>query len=258
MRTRFILAALACSVAFPIPALAFHPFEETYGYRPPQKKAAIERYDRNDRYDRYDDDDDDDDDAWWNEPQQERRIERKNRRTKSPAIVQGGSRPHISAVAPPIVTFPNSYGKGTIIIDTAGRSLYYVLSSDRAYRYPISVGKTGFTWTGTQSISRKVAWPDWYPPEEMRQRHPDLPVRMTGGIRNPLGAMALYLGNSLYRIHGTNDIKSIGRAASSGCFRMRNAHVMHLSRIAGVGTTVKVVNRLPRSMASGRVVRDDS
>src|SRR5690606_17011715 len=168
------------------------------------------------------------------------------------AVSQGGPRPHISAVAPPVVSFPNSYGKGTIVIDTAGRSLYYVLSPQRAYRYPVSVGKTGFSWTGTQSISRKVSWPDWYPPEEMRKRSPELPVRMTGGIRNPLGAMALYLGNTLYRIHGTNDVKSIGRAASSGCFRMRNAHVLHLARLAGVGTTVKVVRSLPRGGANGK------
>lgn len=249
MRKKIVLAALACSIAYPLPAFAFHPFEETYGYHPPTKS------DRNQRQERYVDDD-----AWWNEsePAPPPRAERRSKRQRSPAVVQGGGRPHISAKAPPVVSFPSSYAKGSIVIDTAGRSLYYVLSSNRAYRYPISVGKTGFAWTGTQSISRKAAWPDWYPPEEMRQRHPELPVRMTGGIRNPLGAMALYLGNSLYRIHGTNDVKSIGRAASSGCFRMMNGHVMHLSRIAGVGTKVHVVNRLPRNIATGRTVRDDS
>src|SRR5262249_61657416 len=122
----------------------------------------------------------------------------------------------------------------------------YVLPEKRAYRYPISVGREGFNWTGTESISRKQAWPDWYPPAEMRERDAKLPEKMTGGLKNPLGAMALYLGDTVYRIHGTNDGKSIGRAASSGCFRMLNAHVLHLASIAQIGTTVNVVASLPR------------
>jgi lipoprotein-anchoring transpeptidase ErfK/SrfK len=160
-------------------------------------------------------------------------------------------------VAPPKVTFPNSYGSGSIVIDTAGRKLYYVLSSSSAYQYPIAVGREGFTWSGTQKISRKVAWPDWTPPAEMLERRPELPEHMTGGIRNPLGAIALYLGNSLYRIHGTNDAKTIGTAASSGCIRMTNGHVTHLAGIAGVGTTVRVLNKLPSNIAKAASNGDD-
>ena len=107
------------------------------------------------------------------------------------------------------------------------------------------MGRDGFRWTGTETISRKHAWPDWHPPEEMRQRDPKLPEKMTGGVRNPLGAMALYLGTTLYRIHGTNDAKSIGQAQSSGCFRMMNAAVLHLAELAEIGTTVAVVSSLP-------------
>ena len=171
------------------------------------------------------------------------------KKKKGPAEADGGGRPNISPVAPPTIAFSNNYSAGSIVIDTAGRKLYYVLSSSKAYAYPISVGKQGFTWTGTESISRKVAWPDWRPPAEMIERRPDLPEIMTGGVRNPLGAMALYLGNSLYRIHGTNDVKSIGQAASSGCFRMMNGHVMHLASIAKVGTTVRVLSKLPSNVA---------
>jgi len=123
-----------------------------------------------------------------------------------------------------------------------------------ALRYPISVGREGFSWTGAESISRKAEWPDWHPPEEMRWRDPRLPEKMTGGIKNPLGAMALYLGSSLYRIHGTNDATSIGRAASSGCFRMLNGHVVDLAARVDVGTSVQVVHRLPPELE--KVVAD--
>jgi lipoprotein-anchoring transpeptidase ErfK/SrfK len=114
--------------------------------------------------------------------------------------------------------------------------------------YPISVGREGFAWTGTETISRKAEWPDWYPPAEMRERDWRLPEKMTGGIKNPLGAKALYLGNSLYRIHGTNDAKSIGRAASSGCFRMLNGHIIDLAARVEIGTVVNVVSRLPPAL----------
>jgi len=140
----------------------------------------------------------------------------------------------------------NADRHSSIVIDTAGRKLYYILGNGQAYAYPISVGREGFNWTGTEKISRKQAWPDWYPPKEMRQRDPRLPDKMTGGIRNPLGAMALYLGTTLYRIHGTNDVKSIGQAESSGCFRMLNSAVLHLTEIADTGTTVTVVASLPK------------
>ncbi|HRD77281.1 MAG TPA: L,D-transpeptidase, partial [Hyphomicrobiaceae bacterium] len=150
---------------------------------------------------------------------------------------------------PASVAFNSSYASGSVVIDTSGRALYLVTSSTTAYRYPISVGREGFTWTGTERISRVASWPDWHPPAEMRERDPRLPQKMTGGIRNPLGAKALYLGNSLYRIHGTNDAASIGRAASSGCFRMMNGHVVDLADRIGVGTTVHVVSRLPANVA---------
>lgn len=168
---------------------------------------------------------------------------------KYPPQLDGGPRPAIAGAAPPVVKF-HGHAPGTVVIDTAGKALYYVLSSSSAYRYPISVGRVGFTWTGTQKISRVASWPDWRPPQEMKERQPGLPDVMTGGIRNPLGAKALYLGNSLYRIHGTNDAKTIGQAASSGCFRMHNSHVVHLAGLASVGTTVKVLSKLPSNVAS--------
>jgi lipoprotein-anchoring transpeptidase ErfK/SrfK len=162
---------------------------------------------------------------------------------KYPAFLDGGPQPSISPSAPPMVSF-SGYGAGSIVVDTGGRALYYVTSSTQAYRYPISVGRDGFTWRGTERISRVASWPDWRPPAEMRQRDPNLPEVMSGGINNPLGAKALYLGNTLYRIHGTNDSRTIGYAASSGCFRMMNSHVMHLATMAGTGTTVHVLDSL--------------
>ena len=160
-------------------------------------------------------------------------------------IRDGGPRPHIAPLEPPIVGFAYDFPVRSIVIDIGGRKLYYVLADNRAYAYAISVGREGFSWTGTETVSRKQAWPDWHPPAEMRERDPSLPEKMTGGVKNPLGAMALYLGNTLYRIHGTNDVKSIGRAESSGCFRMVNAAVLHLASLTEIGTTVSVVTSLP-------------
>lgn len=161
-----------------------------------------------------------------------------------PRIMDGGGRPYIAPVAPRVVYFPGKEAAGTIVIDTDGKRLYYVLGNDEAFDYPISVGREGFTWTGVEKISRVADWPDWIPPKEMLEREPRYPELMYGGIKNPLGAVALYLGNSLYRIHGTNDPKTIGQAASSGCFRMLNEHVLHLASIAKVGTVVKVLPHL--------------
>ena len=161
----------------------------------------------------------------------------------------GGPKPKISPAAPSTVRFKSAYGKGTIIIDTSRRRLYYVLSSTKAYNYPIAVGRAGFQWTGSKTITNVKNWPTWRPPAEMRKRQPKLPVVMSGGIYNPLGAKALYLGSTLYRIHGTANAKSIGTASSSGCFRMHNKHVVHLAQRAGVGTRVIVLKRLPRSIA---------
>ena len=162
-----------------------------------------------------------------------------------PKFLPGGGQPDIDPVSPKRISFPSSYQVGSIIIDHGGRQLFVVESATTALRYPIAVGREGFNWAGSEKISRVADWPDWHPPEEMRQRDPGLPEKMGGGIRNPLGAKALYLGNTLYRIHGTNDAKSIGSASSSGCFRMLNGHVVDLAGRIGVGTTVTVVRRLP-------------
>jgi hypothetical protein len=182
-------------------------------------------------------------------------VEPRERRALTPQggdIRDGGGRPEIALQAPPVVSFPHDFPLNSIVIDTGGRKLYYVLPEGQAYEYAISVGREGFNWVGSETISRKQAWPDWHPPAEMRERDPALPEKMTGGLRNPLGAMALYLGNTLYRIHGTNDVKSIGRAASSGCFRMLNAQVLHLASMTEIGTTVNVVAGLPRRQEVSR------
>ena len=165
---------------------------------------------------------------------------------KSTALASGGARPDIAPQAPQTVAFANGYAPGSVVIDTAGRKLYYTLSASEAYAYPVAVGKQGFTWTGVEKVSRIEDWPDWIPPAEMRARKPSLPVRMTGGMKNPLGVKAIYLGSTLYRIHGTNDAESIGEAASSGCFRMHNGHVVHLSGLVNANTTVYVLKRLPK------------
>ena len=159
-------------------------------------------------------------------------------------VMGGGPRPVIAAAAPPRVAFPGGYTPGAIIIDTSHRKLYYVTGPTSAFAYPIGVGREGFSWTGSEKVSRVADWPDWHPPAEMRQRKPELPEKMLGGINNPLGAKAIYLGNTLYRIHGTNDPKSIGKAESSGCFRMLNQHVLHLASLVQVGTPVTVMQAL--------------
>lgn len=167
--------------------------------------------------------------------------------TRGAQLAHGGGRPSISSKAPNTVSFDNRVAPGSIVIDTAGRKLYYTLSQSRAYAYPIAVGRQGFAWSGVERVSRIQDWPDWHPPAEMRKRDPRLPVKMTGGVRNPLGAKAIYLGNTLYRIHGTNESKTIGTASSSGCFRMHNGHVVHLARLVSAGTSVYVMRSLPKS-----------
>ncbi len=190
--------------------------------------------------------------SWWDNDDDEFYRPR----SRGPSQQSGGARPAIAPQAPASINFPNSYPVGSVVIDTRGRRLFLVQSPTTALHYPISVGREGFTWTGTEKISRKAEWPDWHPPEEMRDRDWRLPEKMTGGIKNPLGAMALYLGNSLYRIHGTNDAKSIGQAASSGCFRMLNAHIVDLASRVDIGTEVAVVHRLPPELE--RVVAQQS
>jgi lipoprotein-anchoring transpeptidase ErfK/SrfK len=158
-----------------------------------------------------------------------------------PKYMDGGERPDIKPAEPPIVYFDQNEDVGSIIIDTHGRKLYYVLPGKRAYQYPISVGRDGFTWSGTERISRIAAWPSWTPPSEMHKRQPGLPITVTGGLKNPQGARALYLGNTIYRIHGTNNDRTVGRANSSGCFRLTNEHVVHLASIVKVGAKVRVL-----------------
>ena len=145
------------------------------------------------------------------------------------------------------VNYPTREAPGTIIIDTPNTYLYYVLGNGKAIRYGIGVGREGFTWNGTQSVARKQEWPDWHPPAEMIARQPYLPRFMAGGPGNPLGARAMYLGNSLYRIHGTNAPQTIGTKVSSGCIRLVNADVIDLFNRVNVGTKVVVLPDGPRT-----------
>jgi lipoprotein-anchoring transpeptidase ErfK/SrfK len=140
-----------------------------------------------------------------------------------------------------IVAYSSEEPPGTVVIDTAHTFLYLTLGGGKALRYGIGVGRKGFTWSGVEKISRKSEWPDWIPPAEMIARQPYLPRWVGGGPGNPLGARALYLGNSDYRIHGTNNPASIGKHVSSGCIRMRDADVIDLYDRVGVGTKVVVL-----------------
>jgi lipoprotein-anchoring transpeptidase ErfK/SrfK len=139
------------------------------------------------------------------------------------------------------VAFAGSEPAGTIVIDTSNKFLYLVESPGQAMRYGIGVGRPGFLWHGTKTITRKAEWPDWTPPPEMVLRRPDLPAHMDGGIANPLGARAMYLGSSLYRIHGTNEPETIGTNVSSGCIRLTNEDVTDLYGRVRVGTRVIVM-----------------
>jgi lipoprotein-anchoring transpeptidase ErfK/SrfK len=139
------------------------------------------------------------------------------------------------------VDYGGREGPGTIVVDTPNKFLYLVQENGRALRYGIGVGRPGFTWSGTKTISAKREWPDWTPPAEMLARRPDLPRHMEGGPENPLGARAMYLGSSLYRIHGSNEPWTIGTNVSSGCIRMRNEDVIDLYGRVGVGTKVVVI-----------------
>ena len=140
-----------------------------------------------------------------------------------------------------IVSYPTREATGTIIIDTPNTYLYYVLGGGQAIRYGIGVGRDGFTWSGVQSITKKAEWPDWTPPPEMIARQPYLPRQMAGGPGNPLGARAMYLGGTVYRIHGTNAPGTIGTHVSSGCIRLTNQDVADLYSRVNVGTKVIVL-----------------
>jgi lipoprotein-anchoring transpeptidase ErfK/SrfK len=140
-----------------------------------------------------------------------------------------------------VVAYQTIEPAGTIIIDTAHTFLYLTLGDGKALRYGIGVGREGFTWSGTETIRRKAEWPDWIPPAEMVARQPYLPRWVGGGPGNPLGARALYLGNTDYRIHGTNDPTTIGKHVSSGCIRLQNADVIDLYERVGIGAKVVVL-----------------
>ena len=146
---------------------------------------------------------------------------------------------------PTLVDYYGEAKPGTIVVNTIERRLYLILDNGRARRYAIGVGKPGFEWSGTHKVTRKAEWPSWTPPKEMiareKKKGRDLPTFMEGGPQNPMGARALYLGSTIYRIHGTNQAWSIGKAVSSGCIRMRNEDVMDLYDRVPNGTTVQVI-----------------
>jgi lipoprotein-anchoring transpeptidase ErfK/SrfK len=182
------------------------------------------------------------------------------------AYADTGSTEEGAEVAPEfrrqIVDYRTSEAPGTIIVDTPNTYLYLVLSSGKALRYGIGVGREGFTWSGAKTIERKAEWPDWTPPAEMIGRQPYLPRFVAGGPGNPLGARAMYLSGSLYRIHGTNDPSTIGQHVSSGCIRLANEDIIDLYNRVRVGTKVVVLPttghrasaRLPEPTASARGV----
>jgi lipoprotein-anchoring transpeptidase ErfK/SrfK len=146
-----------------------------------------------------------------------------------------------SAFLPAVIPYRTTEKPGTIVIDTGAHYLYLVLDGGMARRYGVGVARPGFEWSGVHAITQKREWPEWVPPAEMRQRQPYLPDRMAGGPDNPLGARALYLGSTLYRIHGSNQPWTIGHDVSSGCIRMRNDDVIDLYGRVGVGTRVVVL-----------------
>jgi lipoprotein-anchoring transpeptidase ErfK/SrfK len=149
-----------------------------------------------------------------------------------------GLAPHLQRQ---VVDYPTGVGAGTVVIDTAQTYLYFVLGDGKAIRYGIGVGREGFTWSGALTVTRKAEWPDWTPPQEMIARQPDLPRWMAGGEGNPLGARAIYLGSTVYRIHGTNAPATIGHSVSSGCIRMLNADVIDLYSRVDVGSKIVVL-----------------
>ena len=154
-----------------------------------------------------------------------------------------------------VVAYPTREAPGTVIIDTPHTYLYLVLGNGQAMRYGIGVGRDGFTWSGTQTITKKAEWPDWTPPPEMIARQPYLPRHMAGGPGNPLGARAMYLGGTVYRIHGTNAPETIGTHVSSGCLRLTNEDVTDLYSRVSVGTKVIVLPMTDRRADLGSAVR---
>jgi lipoprotein-anchoring transpeptidase ErfK/SrfK len=175
-------------------------------------------------------------------PQQTSTLSRQQIETNARLVNSSSffSMAQISRIPREVVSFPEKHKPGTIIIHTNERRLYLTLGDGKALRYGIGVGRDGFRWAGVHQVSMKKQWPDWTPPSQMLKRLPDLPRHMEGGPENPLGARAMYLGSSLYRIHGSNEEETIGGANSSGCFRMTNTDVIDLYDRVKVGTTVIV------------------
>jgi lipoprotein-anchoring transpeptidase ErfK/SrfK len=171
-----------------------------------------------------------------------------------PAVDNYDQAPAAAPIPREMVDYDGPYSPGSIIINTGERRLYFVLPGHQAIRYAIGVGRPGFEWAGVSHIANKREWPDWTPPQEMLKRRPDLPRHMEGGIDNPLGARAMYIAGTLYRIHGSNEPDTIGEAVSSGCIRMTNDDVTDLYDRAKVGATVVVLRGTstePDSVSAG-------
>jgi lipoprotein-anchoring transpeptidase ErfK/SrfK len=161
--------------------------------------------------------------------------------TSAPAPARESAQPQQGSIPRQMVDWTGQQEPGSIVVSTQERRLYLVLGDGKAMRYGVGVGRPGFEWSGAKTITNKREWPDWTPPPEMLRRRPDLPRHMAGGPENPLGARAMYLGSSLYRIHGSNEPDTIGQAVSSGCIRMTNDDVTDLYTRVKVGTTVTVM-----------------
>lgn len=149
--------------------------------------------------------------------------------------------PQATAIPREIVAYDGKYAPGSVVVSTTERRLYYVLGNGQAVRYGVGVGRPGFDWSGVKTVVNKREWPDWTPPAQMLRRRPDLPRHMKGGPENPLGARAMYIGGTLYRIHGSNEPDTIGQAVSSGCIRMLNDDVVDLYDRVKVGSKVVVL-----------------
>lgn len=152
-----------------------------------------------------------------------------------------GATAGVSPIPRRSVAYSDQYKPGSVIVNTGTRRLYYITAPGRAIEYGVGVGREGFQWSGVKTVSAKKEWPSWRPPEQMLKRRPDLPRYMPGGIDNPLGARAMYIGSTLYRIHGSNEPQTIGQAVSSGCIRMTNDDVIDLYNRVKVGATVYVL-----------------
>lgn len=243
MQTKLFIATIVCLQMIVSPAKAFDPigiffdFYDRYGpYRHPygpfqdyidteRERHELRQLRRRDRYHHR---------RWYQERRyrdfQEYKRNRFRKRYRYNEYIP----------EPRVLRYSSTVEPGTIIIFTNERKLHFVEADNFVYEYPIAVGKQGYEWSGVEKVSKIKHWPDWYPTEEMRIKDSRLPKVVRGGPRNPLGAVAIYLGDTLYRIHGTNDPGSIGTFASSGCIRMHNSHALHLASRVEIGDTVIV------------------